>query len=208
MAMGETPCAIRQEGHPREQSPLVEGTAWGWTLAANGEAGSELMFEGRCWKFGDNIPTDLITPTHIMFKTPREMAAFVLEGLNPEFPRKVRPGDILVAGRNFGCSSGRALAAKALQATGIGAVVSELFARTFYRNGHEIGLPLLEARGVQDLVHDGDALRVDIRQGTLTNLTSGQSLQGKAPSAFLLRMLAAGGLIPMLKSGTFFAGIP
>lgn len=206
--MGETPCAIRQEGHPREQSPSGGGGRKGWTLARNGEAGSGLVFEGRCWKFGDNIPTDLITPTHIMFKTPREMAALVLEGLNPEFPRKVRPGDILVAGRNFGCSSGRALAAKALQATGIGAVVSELFARTFYRNGHEIGLPLLEARGVQDLVHDGDALRVDIRQGTLTNLTSGKSLQGKVPSAFLLRMLAAGGLIPMLKSGTFFAGSP
>src|SRR5689334_5570995 len=148
----------------------------------------------------------MITPTHIMFKTAREMAAFVLEGLNPEFPRKVRPGDILVAGRNFGCSSGRALAAKALQATGIGAVVCELFARTFYRNGCEIGLPLLEARGVHDLVHDGDTLRVDIRAGTLTNLTSGNSLQGNPPSPFLLQMLAAGGLIPMLRSGTFHPG--
>ncbi len=176
--------------------------------AANGPDRSGLVFEGRCWKFGDNIPTDLITPTHIMFKTAREMAAFVLEGLNPEFPRNVQPGDILVAGRNFGCSSGRALAAKALQATGVGAVVAELFARTFYRNGHEIGLPLLEAHGVQNLVQDGDTLRVDIRQGTLTNLTSGHSLQGKVPSTFLLRMLEAGGLIPMLKSGTFFAGTP
>jgi 3-isopropylmalate/(R)-2-methylmalate dehydratase small subunit len=164
-----------------------------------------LVFEGRCWKFGDNIPTDLITPTHIMFKTAREMAGFVLEGLNPDFPRRVRPGDILVAGRNFGCSSGRALAAKALQATGVGAVVSELFARTFYRNACEIGLPLLEAPGVQDLVHDGDTLRADIRQGTLTNLTSGNTLQGKVPSAFLLQMIEAGGLIPLLKSGTFFA---
>jgi 3-isopropylmalate/(R)-2-methylmalate dehydratase small subunit len=174
--------------------------------AAETLAGADLMFEGRCWKFGDNIPTDLITPTHIMFKTAREMAAFVLEGLNPEFPRKVRSGDILVAGRNFGCSSGRALAAKALQATGIGAVVAELFARTFYRNGHEIGLPLLEASGVQDLVQDGDTLRVDIRRGTLTNLTSGRSLQGKVPPPFLLRMLEAGGLIPLLRSGTFFPG--
>jgi 3-isopropylmalate/(R)-2-methylmalate dehydratase small subunit len=143
-----------------------------------------------------------------MFKTAREMAAFVLEGLNPEFPRNVRPGDILVAGRNFGCSSGRALAAKALQATGVGAVISELFARTFYRNGHEIGLPLLEAPGVQELVDDGDTLRVDIRQGMVRNLTSGRSLQGKPPSAFLLQMLEAGGLIPMVKSGTFFAGSP
>jgi len=167
---------------------------------------SSLVFEGRCWRFGDNIPTDMITPTHVMFKTPREMAASVLEGVNPEFSRKVRPGDILVAGRNFGCSSGRALAVKALQATGIGAVVAELFARTFYRNGHEIGLPLLEASGVRDLVHDGDTVRVDVRSGMVTNLTSGKSLQGKAPSPFLLQMLEAGGLIALLKSGTFFAG--
>src|SRR5581483_8358454 len=101
---------------------------------------TKLVSEGRCWKFGDHVPTDMITPSHIMFKTPKEMAAFVLENLNPDFPKHVRPGDILVAGRNFGCSSGRALAAKALQATGIGAVVAELFSRTFYRNGHEIGL--------------------------------------------------------------------
>lgn len=140
-----------------------------------------------------------------MFKTAREMAAFVLETINPAFPKQVQPGDILVAGRNFGCSSGRALAAKALQATGIGAVVAELFSRTFYRNGHEIGLPLLEAPGIHALVNDGDTLRVDIRAGTLANLTSGQTLQARAPSPFLLEMVAAGGLIPLINSGSFFS---
>lgn len=144
-----------------------------------------------------------MTPTHVMFKTPKEMAAFVLETLNPEFPRQVRAGDILIAGRNFGCSSGRALATKALQATGIGAVVAEQFSRTFYRNCHEIGLPLLEATGVHALVNDGDQVRVDIRNATLENLTTGQRLQGTPPSQFLLGMLAAGGLIPLLKSGAF-----
>src|SRR5215471_8429094 len=129
-----------------------------------------LVFEGNCWKFGHNIPTDTITPAHIMFKTPTEMAKFVLETANPEFPKRVQPGDILVAGRNFGCSSGRALAAKALQATRIAAVVAELFARTFYRNGYEIGLPLLEAAGVHALVNDGDQVRVDIKAATLDNL--------------------------------------
>jgi 3-isopropylmalate/(R)-2-methylmalate dehydratase small subunit len=135
-----------------------------------------------------------------MFKTAKEMAAFVLETVNPDFPKQVKAGDILVAGRNFGCSSGRALAAKALQATGIGAVVAELFSRTFYRNSHEIGLPVLEAQGIHDLVSDGDRVRVDVRSGTVENLTSGKSLQSKAPSAFLLQMLEAGGLIPLLKS--------
>lgn len=161
------------------------------------------VYQGRCWKFGDNIPTDALTPTHVMFKTPKEMAASVLETLNPEFPKKVQPGDILVAGRNFGCSSGRALAAKALQATGIGAVVAEQFARTFYRNCHEIGLPLLEATGVHALVNDGDEVRVDIRNATVENLTTGKRVQGKPPSQFLLGMLEAGGLIPLLKAGKF-----
>jgi 3-isopropylmalate/(R)-2-methylmalate dehydratase small subunit len=159
------------------------------------------VFQGRCWKFGSNIPTDAMTPTQVMFKSPQEMAAFVLETLNPAFPQQVRPGDILVAGRNFGCSSGRALAAKALQATGIGAVVAELFARTFYRNGYEIGLPLLEAAGVHALVNDGDQVRVDIKAATLDNLTTGKRLQGAPPSPFLLGMLEAGGLIPLLKAG-------
>src|SRR5215475_14570146 len=132
----------------------------------------QLIFEGNCWKFGHNIPTDMITPAHIMFKTAQEMAKFVLETANPEFPKNVQPGDILVAGRNFGCSSGRALAAKALKATGISVVLAELFARTFYRNGHEIGLPLLEVQGIHDLVETGDKLRVDIEQGLVENLTS------------------------------------
>src|ERR1700729_2066960 len=101
---------------------------------------SELILEGNCWKFGHNIPTDMITPTHVMLGG---LAKPVLESANPEFPRNVKSGDILVAGRNFGCSSGRALAAKALKATGVGAVVAELFARTFYRNRHEIGMPFL-----------------------------------------------------------------
>jgi 3-isopropylmalate/(R)-2-methylmalate dehydratase small subunit len=166
----------------------------------------KLIFEGNCWKFGDNIPTDLITPTHIMWKSPAEMAKHVLETANPDFPRNVKPGDIIVAGRNFGCSSGRALAAKALKATGIGAILAELFARTFYRNGHEIGLPLLEVSGVHALVETGDRIRVDITGGSVENLTSGKLLKGNPPSDFLLEMLQSGGLIPLLKSGSrFFA---
>jgi 3-isopropylmalate/(R)-2-methylmalate dehydratase small subunit len=161
------------------------------------------VFQGRCWKFGDNIPTDALTPTHVMFKSPQEMAAFVLETLNPAFPKQVQPGDILIAGRNFGCSSGRALATKALQATRIGAVVAEQFSRTFYRNCHEIGLPLLEAQGVHALVNDGDQVRVDVKGATVENLTTGKRVQGAPPSQFLLGMLEAGGLIPLLRSGAF-----
>ena len=142
----------------------------------------------------------MITPAHIMFKTAREMAKFVLETANPDFPKQVQPGDILVAGRNFGCSSGRALAAKALKATEIGVVVAERFSRTFYRNAAEIGLPLLEAPGLHDLVETGDRLRVDIVTGEIQNLTSGKSMRGAPLPEFLLDMIKAGGLIPLLKT--------
>ena len=131
------------------------------------------------------------------------MAKHVLESLNPEFPAKVQKGDILVAGRNFGCSSGRAIAPKAIKATGVAAVVAEGFSRTFYRNGHEVGLPILEVPGIHDLVRTGDRLRVDIASGEVTNLTSGKALKGSPAPQFLLDMLRAGGLIPFLKTGQF-----
>ncbi|HLI83739.1 MAG TPA: 3-isopropylmalate dehydratase [Bryobacteraceae bacterium] len=165
-----------------------------------------LVFEGTCWKFGHNIPTDLITPTHITLRSIPEMAKHVLEAANPDFPKKVQPGDIIVAGRNFGCSSGRAIAPKAIKATGVSVIVAELFARTFYRNGHEIGLPLLEAPGIHELAGTGDRLRVDVVSGTVENLSSGKFLRGNPAPEFLLEMLQAGGLIPLLKTGSrFFA---
>jgi 3-isopropylmalate/(R)-2-methylmalate dehydratase small subunit len=160
-----------------------------------------LVFEGRCWKFGHNIPTDEITPTHVVWKGFEEMAKHVLESLNPEFPKQVQKGDILVAGRNFGCSSGRAIAAKAIKAAGVGVVVADQFARTFYRNGHEVGLPILEAPGIHDLAQNGDRLRVDIETGKILNLTSGKSLTTSPAPSFLLDMLRAGGLIAFLKGG-------
>jgi 3-isopropylmalate/(R)-2-methylmalate dehydratase small subunit len=159
-----------------------------------------LILEGNCWKFGHNIPTDMITPTNVVMRGMAEMVKHVLENANPDFPRKVQPGDIIVAGRNFGCSSGRAIAPKAIKATGVGAVLAEFFSRTFYRNGPEIGLPILEVHGIHDLVETGHRLRVDIEQGLVTNLTTGASIQGVPPSGLLLDMLRAGGLIPLMKS--------
>ena len=159
-----------------------------------------LVFEGACWKFGHNVPTDAITPTRLVWKTFDEMARHCLESLDPDFPRRVRPGDILVAGRNFGCSSGRAAAPKALAATGIGAVVAERFSRTFYRNGHEVGLPILEAPGIHAFVEPGDRLHVDIANGEVRNARTGRALRTSPPPPFLLDMLRAGGLIPYLKS--------
>jgi 3-isopropylmalate/(R)-2-methylmalate dehydratase small subunit len=128
------------------------------------------------------------------------MVKHVLENANPDFPKNVKAGDIIVAGRNFGCSSGRAIAPKAIKATGVSVVIAEFFSRTFYRNGPEIGLPVLEVPGIHDLVETGQRLRVDIEAGTVQNLTTGKTIQGRAPTGLLLDMLRAGGLIPLLKS--------
>ena len=160
-----------------------------------------MIFEGNCWKFGHNIPTDEITPTHVVWKSFAEMAKHVLESLNPAFPLNVHKGDIIVAGRNFGCSSGRAIAPKAIKATGVSAIVAEGFSRTFYRNGHEVGLPILEAPGIHEFVQNGDRIRVDIATGSVLNLTSGKTMKGLPAPEFLLEMLRAGGLIPFLKTG-------
>jgi len=156
-----------------------------------------MQARGRCWKFGDNIPTDQIVRSDRVFGPMDEIRRHVLENLNPAFAREVAPGDILVAGRHFGQSSGRAVAPKALRATGIGALVVESAARLFYRNCFEIGLPLLQCPGITGAADDGDPLAVDIAAAHVRNERTGQRLQGEPVGPFLLQMLQAGGLIPM-----------
>jgi 3-isopropylmalate/(R)-2-methylmalate dehydratase small subunit len=152
---------------------------------------------GRCWKFGDNIPTDRIVRTDLIFRPWPEILQHVLETCNPEFPGNVKPGDIVVAGKHFGQSSGRAIAAKAMKNTKIGCIIADGFARTFYRNGFEIGLPILECPGITSHVSDGDILNVDIESGKIVDETTGREFQATPTPAFLLDMLKAGGLIAM-----------
>jgi 3-isopropylmalate/(R)-2-methylmalate dehydratase small subunit len=159
-----------------------------------------MRFEGRCWKFGDNIPTDRMVKSQYVFDPMEQIVTHVLEDLNPAFPLQVQPGDILVAGKHFGQSSGRAIATKALKATGIGCVVADTFARTFFRNCFEIGLPLLELNGVTQLVSDGDRLVIDVAEGLFSNETTGQTRRVPPADPFLLEMLRAGGLINLAKS--------
>jgi 3-isopropylmalate/(R)-2-methylmalate dehydratase small subunit len=163
-------------------------------------------FEGRCWKFGDNIPTDRLVKSQYVFEPMDVMAKHVLEDLDPDFPLNVQPGDIVVAGKHFGQSSGRAIATKALKATGIGCVVAETFARTFYRNCFEVGLPALEVRGITTLANGGDPLRVDLTTGVVTNVTTGESLSGEPADPFLVEMLDAGGLIALAAKRTDLFG--
>jgi 3-isopropylmalate/(R)-2-methylmalate dehydratase small subunit len=152
---------------------------------------------GRVWKFGDNIPTDQIVRVDRALGSMEDMAKHVLENYNPDFAKKVQPGDILVAGKHFGQSSGRAVAPKAIKATGVGAVVVEYAARLFYRNAFEVGLPLLECPGISADVEDGDILSVDMETGKVVNETRGTELQAKPAAPFLMDMLKAGGLIEM-----------
>lgn len=158
-----------------------------------------MNFRGRCWKFGDNIPTDQIVRSDRVFLPLEEMAKYVLDNLNPEFAKNVQPGDILVAGKHFGQSSGRAIAPKAIKATRVGAVVVEYASRLFYRNCFEIGLPLLECPGITNGVNDGDILSVDMAAGIVRNENTGKEFSTRPIDPFLMEMLAAGGLIPIAK---------
>lgn len=151
--------------------------------------------KGRVWKFGDNIPTDQIVRVDRALGSMEEMAKHVLENYNPEFPKMVQKGDILVAGKHFGQSSGRAVAPKAIKATGVGAVVVEYASRLFYRNAFEVGLPLIECPGITACVSEGDCLSVDMATGTVKNETTGVVLQARPVDPFLMEMLEAGGLI-------------
>ena len=153
------------------------------------------IIKGKVWKFGDNIPTDQIVRVDRALGSMTEMAKHVLENYNPEFPKKVQKGDILVAGVHFGQSSGRAVAPKAIKATGVGAVVVEYASRLFYRNCFEIGLPLMECEGITEEVSDGDILHVNMETGMIQNKTTGKELKARPVPPFLMEMLEAGGLI-------------
>ncbi len=154
-------------------------------------------FEGRVWKFGDNIPTDQIVNTPLVVQPLDIIKEHVLEVLNPRFPKEVQPGDILVAGHHFGQSSGRAIAVKAIRATGVSVVIAEDFSRTFYRNCFEVGFPAAESPGITDWIEDGDRIRVDIATGEITRLSDGRTATMEPVHPLLRRMLAAGGLIAM-----------
>ena len=155
------------------------------------------VFKGRCWKFGDNVPTDQIVRAERVLLTIDEMKKYVLENYNPDFAKEVRPGDILVAGVHLGQSSGRAVAPKAIKATGVGIVIVEFAARLFYRNAFEAGLPLLECPGITGIVSDGDIVEANIKTGVVKNVSTGKTLNARPIAPFLMEMLEAGGLIQM-----------
>ncbi|MDR1819159.1 MAG: 3-isopropylmalate dehydratase [Methanobrevibacter sp.] len=126
--------------------------------------------EGKVWKFGDDVDTDLILPgRYLIYADPKVLSKHCMEGLDTEFYKKVNKGDIIVGGKNFGCGSSREHAPMAIQATGIEAIIAESFARIFYRNGTNIGMPLLEAPGISKFLNQGDEIEIYMDEGLFSS---------------------------------------
>jgi len=159
------------------------------------------VIRGRAWKFGNNVDTDVIIPFKYKARTidPQELAQHVMEGIDPDFPKKVRPGDVIVAGRNFGCGSSREQAPLAIKAAGIAAVVAESFARIFFRNAINIGLPVLEIKGIFEKTDNGDVLEIDLQQGIVRNLSKSLAFKATPMPDMLMEILKEGGLVNYIK---------
>lgn len=156
--------------------------------------------KGKVWKFGDDIDTDIIIPgRYLILRGEDELAEHAMEGLDPEFPKKVSKGDVIVAGKNFGCGSSREHAPVALKGAGISVVVAESFARIFYRNAINVGLPLLESKDISKKVSEGDEVDIDMDKGILKDLNTSEEFEVKGLPEFMLEILNRGGLIPYLK---------
>lgn len=154
-------------------------------------------FKGRAWVFGDNVDTDQIIPAeYLVTMDNRELAKHAFEKARPEFAKNVARGDIVVAGRNFGCGSSREHAPRALMGAGVPCVVAESFARIFFRNAINIGLPVIEAKLE---AREGDVVLLDLSKGILRNDTRGTSASFAAYPPFVMMLVDKGGLIPYTK---------
>lgn len=156
--------------------------------------------KGTAWKFGNDIDTDIILPGRYLIYTDEErLSEHCMEGLDDKFNEKCKKGDFIVAGTNFGCGSSREHAPIALKGVGVAAVIAESFARIFYRNATNVGVPLLEAPGITKLVEDGEEIEVDMENGTISSM-NGETITFKKLPPFMLEILEQGGLIEYLKN--------
>jgi 3-isopropylmalate/(R)-2-methylmalate dehydratase small subunit len=161
--------------------------------------GENMTLTGRAFTFGDNIDTDTIIPAVYLVTTdPAELGAHCMEFADAEFSKKVRPGDMIVAGRNFGCGSSREHAPIAIKGCGISCVIAKSFARIFFRNAINIGLPILECADA-DRIAQGDELEVDPAAGKIVNRTKGETYDTPPFPPFLQDIIAAGGLMARVK---------
>ncbi|MDD6923422.1 MAG: 3-isopropylmalate dehydratase small subunit [Veillonellaceae bacterium] len=160
-----------------------------------------MKLEGKVWRYGDNIDTDVIIPARYLNSfDPKELAAHCMEDIDTGFADNVKAGDIMVGGKNFGCGSSREHAPVAIKAAGITAVIASSFARIFYRNSINIGLPLLEIGDDVDKINAGDKLRVDVSTGIIENLSTGDTYHAHPLPGFVQEIADAGGLVQYVMS--------
>lgn len=156
--------------------------------------------KGRVFKYGDNVDTDVIIPArYLNIADPKELATHAMEDIDAEFVHKMQPGDIVVATRNFGCGSSREHAPLVLKENGVSCVIASSFARIFYRNAINIGLPILECEAAANGIDDGDTVSVDFDTGVITNETKGETYQAAAFPPFIQSIIQAGGLLKSLR---------
>ncbi|MDD6194207.1 MAG: 3-isopropylmalate dehydratase small subunit [Lachnospiraceae bacterium] len=152
--------------------------------------------QGRVFKFGDNVDTDVIIPARYLNSSdPKELATHCMEDIDAEFVNKVSAGDIMVANKNFGCGSSREHAPIAIKACGVSCVIAETFARIFYRNAINIGLPIIECPEAAKAIQEGDEVKVDFDSGVITDITTGETFQGQAFPPFMQKIIACEGLV-------------
>ncbi len=151
---------------------------------------------GKAIKYGDNVDTDVIIPARYLNSSdPKELAGHCMEDIDKELVNTVQPGDIMIGGKNFGCGSSREHAPIAIKASGISCVIAETFARIFYRNSINIGLPIMECPEAAAAISEGDEVEVDFDSGIITNITTGESFKGQAFPEFMQKIIDAEGLI-------------
>ena len=151
---------------------------------------------GSVHKYGDNVDTDVIIPArHLAITDAKGLAAFCMEDIDKDFVNKVKEGDIMVAGKNFGCGSSREHAPMAIKGAGISCVIAETFARIFYRNSINIGLPIIECKEASENIEAGDEVEIDFDSGMIYNKTKGESYKGQAFPQFMQELIQAGGLV-------------
>ena len=155
---------------------------------------------GTVHKYGDNVDTDVIIPARYLNSSdPAELAKSCMEDIDKDFVKRVKPGDIMVARKNFGCGSSREHAPIAIKASGISCVIAETFARIFYRNAINIGLPIIECEEAAEKIDNGDEVEIDFDSGVITNKTKNETYQGQSFPEFLINIINSNGLLNSLK---------
>ncbi len=159
-----------------------------------------MKLKGKVWKFGDNIDTDAIIPArYLNTSDPDELAKHVMEDADKDFPSKISSGDMIIADANFGCGSSREHAPIAIKAAGLSAIVAKSFARIFYRNAFNIGLPIFESTEAPDKIMEGDEIEIDADNGLIKNITKNEEYTAKPIPPFMQELINAGGLVEWTK---------